>query len=152
MLLDVRHSVLIIFYWCFFSHTWGSEMDSSSWLKFCCIEKSVHGVRVTPGRPLPSFFPACSNPWDGQRQWHQLVLKLQIQQRDWLRTKKFTCFSFCSPFLPKRQMPTLMILYLVYSNFLLLAKHSHFTNPSCPGLHPRFQRLTVSLWEPSFEN
>lgn len=53
----------------------------------------------------------------GQRQWHQLVLlRLQIQQIDWIRRKKFTCFSFFGPFLPKRQMLMIMILYLVYSN------------------------------------
>lgn len=53
----------------------------------------------------------------GQRQWHQLVLlRLQIQQIDWIRGNKFTCSSFCSTFLPKRQVLMLVILYLVYSN------------------------------------
>lgn len=67
--LDIRHRVLItIFYRCFFSHPWGSELDTSLWLRIYQTDQMWDWLE---SRPFPLSFSTCSNPWCGQRQWHQ---------------------------------------------------------------------------------
>lgn len=100
VLLNVRYPVLItILYWCFFSHPWGSELDTSLWLRLYQIDQ----MRDWPkSGPFPLSFSTCSNPWHRQSGTSVICSGCRYTPTDLISGNKFTSSPYvCRPLLPK---------------------------------------------------